>query len=128
MRLSVLLGVGAFLLYALNKFYIAVQLNWSFAQNYLNDVLAGLLVVAVVNILALLSNEGRLLLTRLGRVLFFTLLCGVFWEYVTPLYLHYSVSDPFDVAAYMFGGFLNWGIIKVCTRPKIYGTFKRRHE
>lgn len=113
MRLSVLLGVGAFLLYIMNKFYIAVQFNWPFAQHYLNDVLAGILVVAIVNILAVLSNEGRLLLTNLGRVLVFTFLCGMFWEYVTPIYLQYSVSDPFDVMAYMVGGFLNWSILSI---------------
>ena len=41
---------------------------------------------------------------RAGRMLVFLLLCGLFWEVVTPLYLPRSVSDPRDVAAVVLGG------------------------
>ena len=30
--------------------------------------------------------------------------CGLFWEYVTPLYLPRSVSDPWDILAVWLGG------------------------
>lgn len=30
--------------------------------------------------------------------------CGLFWEYVTPLYLPRSVSDPRDILAVWLGG------------------------
>lgn len=41
---------------------------------------------------------------RWWAVLGFLLLCGLFWEVVTPLYLPRSVGDPGDVAAVVFGG------------------------
>ena len=31
------------------------------------------------------------------------LLCGLFWEYITPLYLPRSVHDPLDIAAVLLG-------------------------
>ena len=115
-------GFGALLLYILNKFYLRDLLNWSFGKYYLNDVLAGLLIVGIVNILSIYGNQRRLLLIRLPRILVFTFLCGVFWEYITPLYLHYSISDPFDVVAYMFGGFCYWIVIRMnsVNRPNSY--------
>ncbi|WP_210469302.1 hypothetical protein [Sporosarcina sp. 6E9] len=122
LRLSFSAGFGAFSLYTLNKFYLRDLLNWSFGKYYLNDVLAGLLIVGIVNILSIYGNQRRLLLIKLPRILVFTLLCGMFWEYVTPVYLHYSVSDPFDVAAYMFGGLCYWIIIRMnpVNRPNSY--------
>ena len=53
---------------------------------------------------ALLAAAG---LSAPGRVLpvsAFLLACGLFWEYVTPLYLPRSVSDPWDVLAVWLGG------------------------
>lgn len=38
-------------------------------------------------------------------------LCGLFWEIVTPIYVNYSVGDPIDIIAYMFGGFVYWAIM-----------------
>ena len=32
------------------------------------------------------------------------LVCGLFWEYITPLYLPRSVSDPWDILAVLLGG------------------------
>ena len=112
-RLSMLSGFGAFLFYLLNKFYMRDLLNWSFGRNYLNDVLAGILIVGIVNVLSVMGNQRRLLLISLPRILVFTFCCGVFWEYVTPLYLHYSISDPYDVVMYMFGGFCYWIMIRM---------------
>ena len=31
-------------------------------------------------------------------------LCGLFWEYVSPLLISGSVSDPLDLLAYLAGG------------------------
>ena len=106
-------GFGALILYILNKFYLRDLLNWSFGKYYLNDVLAGILIVGIVNILSIYGNQRRLLLIKLPRILIFTFLCGMFWEYVTPLYIHYSVSDPIDVVAYMFGGFCYWIMVRL---------------
>lgn len=111
-RLSAIAGSVAVAFYIANKVYITNLFDVAFAQYYLNDVLAGVLIVSFVNILAVISNQRKLLLTKPLHILVFTLICGLFWEYVTPLYLTYSVSDPFDVIAYMCGGLLNLCIIR----------------
>ena len=41
---------------------------------------------------------------RWWAVLGYLLLCGLFWEVVTPLYLPRSVGDPWDILAYAVGG------------------------
>ena len=41
---------------------------------------------------------------RWWAMLAFLLLCGAFWEGITPLYLPRSVGDPWDVAAVLIGG------------------------
>ena len=112
-RISILTGIATPLLYIVNRFFLKNLFDWSFIQHYFHDVLAGMLIVSIVNTMALLGNQRRLLQIHLFRILFFTLVCGLFWEYVTPLYLTYSVSDPLDIAAYMFGGVVYWGIIRV---------------
>ena len=53
---------------------------------------------------------------RAGRMLVFLLLCGLFWEVVTPLYLPRSVGDPRDVAAVVLGG---TALFLPMFRPKI---------
>ena len=43
-------------------------------------------------------------LRRLIPVWTYLLGCGLFWEYVTPLYPPRSVSDPWDILAVWLGG------------------------
>lgn len=112
-RVSSTAGSSAILLYIINRLYLKNLFEWTFIQHYFNDVLAGVLIVAMANVFAVIGGQRRLLLISFVRILVFTFVCGVFWEYVTPLYLAYSVSDPLDVFAYMVGGTLYWGIIRL---------------
>ena len=72
-------------------------LAWHFA-----DFLAGGLMLCIAD--GALELSGRRPLNRIGPVLGFSLLCGSFWELVTPLYLPRSVSDWRDVLAVCLGG------------------------
>ena len=67
-----------------------------------------LVLLAITNLLLPL---GRLkpLCTPLP-CLALSLTCGLVWEFITPLYLPGSVSDLWDIAAYMIGGLI-WCII-----------------
>lgn len=92
-------------LYALNRFVfipassgrLRILLGWYFA-----DFLAGGLMLCILN--ALLAAAERPVLTHPLPVSAFLLSCGIFWEYVTPLYLPRSVSDPRDILAVWLGG------------------------
>ena len=92
-------------LYILNRFWLAPHtagllhrlLAW-----HLADFLAGGLMLCVLD--CALELSGRTPLRRAASALDFTLLCGAFWELVTPLYLPRSVGDWRDVIAVCLGG------------------------
>ena len=92
-------------LYFLNRFVLIPHtagafhalLAWHFA-----DFLAGGLMLCVLG--ALLAAGGRPFRPRGLPVSAYLLGCGWFWEYVTPLYLSRSVSDPWDILAVWLGG------------------------
>lgn len=59
----------------------------------------------ILSLANLLLSAGRLPpLTRVLPAAAFLLLCGLFWEYVSPLLVSGSVSDPLDLLAYLAGG------------------------
>lgn len=59
----------------------------------------------ILSLANLLLSAGRLPpLTRVLPAAAFLLLCGLFWEYVSPLLISGSVSDPLDLLAYLSGG------------------------
>jgi hypothetical protein len=95
-------------LYLLNRLVLKDELSWSFLSSHFNDVLAGLLLLPSYNLLALLFRQSNLLMLRCMNILTFTLVVGLFWEYVTPLYRSDSVSDPLDILAYLLGGLIYW--------------------
>lgn len=39
--------------------------------------------------------------------------CGIFWEYITPVFRSDTISDPLDIFAYILGGIFYWIIIKI---------------
>ena len=104
-------------LYLLNRFYLVPHtagllhrlLVWHFA-----DFLAGGLMLCVLD--CALELSGHSPVQRPVSALGFTLLCGAFWELVTPLYLPRSVGDWRDVIAVCLGGLVMFLILN--TRKK----------
>lgn len=89
-------------LYAINRFILLPAGTPSWYAWHANDVLGGLLFISIVN--GALSHSPLPPLRGVLPVTGLMLLCGVFWEYITPLYLPRSVSDPWDLLAYWLGG------------------------
>ena len=73
---------------------------------YLNDFFGS--VVFLLYICIALSFFRKDFVFKLIHVESIMLLCGVLWEYITPLYRSDTVSDPIDIFVYMFGGLLFW--------------------
>jgi len=88
--------------YALNRFLLVPLTGSRLLAWHGADFLAGALMLCFLN--ALLSHLRRPPLTRLLPVSLFLLLCGLFWEVITPLYLSRSVADPWDLLAVWLGG------------------------
>lgn len=101
--LNVALIVISVIGYGVNQLILKrISSNW-FVHGYLNDVLAMLLLLPFSDLLL-----GRTSLRCHGVWRSVTLMviafgAGVFWEFVTPLYLRSSVSDSFDFLAYLAG-------------------------
>lgn len=94
---AALYGINRFLLVPLTSGPLRRLLAWHGA-----DFLAGGLMLCILN--ALLAAAKRPPLRRFLPGTAFLLGCGLFWEYVTPLYLPRSVSDPRDILAVWLGG------------------------
>lgn len=67
--------------------------HW-FMQCYFNDILAGI----ILNAMMFSKTKYN---TRWGLCL--TLTAGIFWEYIVPIFNSKSISDPLDIIAYLTG-------------------------
>ncbi|QKS70136.1 hypothetical protein FLK61_25535 [Paenalkalicoccus suaedae] len=71
---------------------------------YFNDFLAGMLLMAVAGALFDIARQRQYLFLSWPLAITVLLSASVFWEYVAPLYVEGSVSDPWDIVAYTLGG------------------------
>ncbi|TVX93181.1 hypothetical protein [Paenibacillus agilis] len=111
-RINFVIGTLAILLYILNNKIMKPSLDSYFLYSHFNDVMGGLLIVAFANLASAIGGQARMSLYSIWRIIGFTFVVGLFWEYVTPLY-HRGVSDPWDVIAYMSGGALYWVLARI---------------
>ena len=72
-------------LYALNHFLLIPLTGCRLLAWHGADFLAGALILCILNALLTAANRPPLVRFLPGTV--FLLGCGLFWEYVTPLYL-----------------------------------------
>lgn len=84
---------------------------------YLNDFICGVAFPAYVNALLQYSNRKPLKspFIIMGMMCFF----GLFWEFAAPLFVPYSVSDPYDILCYIFGGVFYWLLAEIVFRRNI---------
>ena len=104
MKKYLLTAAGLMGLYTLNRFFLIPHtggLLHRLLSGHFADFLAGGMMVVIL--LAALRLSGRKPPKPLPA-LAFLLACGLFWEYITPLYLPRSVGDPWDILAAVLGG------------------------
>lgn len=120
--------LGLICLYVINRFLLlpwlgsavqnpqgtgtVMEVLHRFLSGYGADVLAGAWILCFLNLLLVWS--GRQPVRRMVPAVLFVLGCGLFWEYITPLYLARSVSDPLDVAVYLTGGIFYMMMFERC--------------
>ena len=91
-------------LYILNRFVLlprADGLLHRLLSGYFADFLAGGMMIVLLFAALHLAHRKP---PRRWHCLALALVCGLFWEYITPLYLPRSVSDPWDILAVLLGG------------------------
>lgn len=76
-------------------------------HNHFNDFLGGCAFLAYTNTLLDLVNP-QVRFRRLAPCIVYIFLCGLFWEFVAPLFIKLSTTDIADLFAYIFGGTIYW--------------------
>lgn len=99
-------------LYGLNqsiKTDIPIEpIKW-FMTCYFNDIIGGITFIAYCNMVFGLYSRKVLELWQIELLMFFS---GIFWEYITPMFRANTISDVWDILAYMLGGFIYWLITR----------------
>lgn len=104
----IIITVSFYLINQVFKYnYSNVYVNW-FMTCYFNDIVGSIAFIAYCNILLEYRLYNHLKLNQIIALLF---LCGLFWEYIAPLFISYSISDPLDVVAYISGGLIYYWLI-----------------
>lgn len=101
---------GTLVLYVWNQFLkqrIPSDALRLFMAGYFNDIIGSITFPAYVNVV--MSFRG-ISVEKLWQIELMMLGCGIFWEVITPLFRKSTVADIWDMAAYLAGGFLYWGI------------------
>ena len=109
-RSNLALSVSIIVIYFLNRLVSPIlpqSLFKQFLTCYFNDMLCGFLIVAYSNFI-LSFYRGNFYLRKLWQISFLVLACGLFWEFVTPVFRQSSIGDPLDIAAYLAGGGMYW--------------------
>lgn len=116
---AVILLVTAILFYA-NEHLITPAISYSTSgtiwyyliTSHANDLLGGIAFMAYTNLLfSLVRPELRF--KKLTSIAIYIFFCGLFWEYVAPLFVPNSISDPLDILTYLIGAILYWVILLV---------------
>ena len=109
-RSNIALSVSIIVLYHLNRLVSPIlpsSLFKLFLACYFNDMLCGALIVAYSNFI-LSFYRGNFYFCKLWQISLLVLACGLFWEFVTPVFRQASIGDPLDIAAYLAGGGMYW--------------------
>lgn len=112
MIINIVLIILTVALYEINqqlKFKISNEVIKWFMCCYFNDCIGAITFIAYCNIVMCFSKKKLEKLWQIELILFG---CGLFWEIITPIYRNDTVTDIFDIVAYMIGGLLYTFIVR----------------
>ena len=107
MKKDIRIIVIAMIIYTVNritKAYNSIPIIGYLCKCYVNDCIGGIVFPAYVNMV--LGFYKYSTITNLFHICIMMLCCGVVWESICPIFLDYSVSDFWDIVAYILGGML----------------------
>lgn len=76
---------------------------------YFNDVVGGVTFMAYCG---LVFEQYHRSMTKVWQIILLMMCCGFFWEYVIPIFRPNTISDLWDILAYVCGGIIYWLIIR----------------
>ena len=116
---NILILTVCVILYGVNRFFLKEALGWSFLRCYWGDVLAGPVILSYSNILFIAVGHEEYSVRSLTKIVGFMFLVGFFWEFITPLFRKGSITDYFDMVAYLVGGITYWIVIRITSGEQI---------
>ena len=113
--------------YCINRFWlretVRLPLISYILKCYFNDWLAGIGMIAYLNLLRSVSSLRRGRVEDIPSAAFVCFICGLLWEYALPALTRHGTSDPWDIAAYILGG-ISYVLISHTYRQHCFG-YKR---
>lgn len=110
-----IISVSVFL-YLLNRLILKDitegLIHW-FLVCYWNDITGAIAVSAYVDSIIFHYSRKEI---RIWGLIVILLACGIFWEFITPLFRQNSVCDFWDIVAYESGGIAYYLSIKLCEK------------
>ena len=111
-RKNFILILVTIVLYIINQYIknkIPIEgIRW-FMTCYFNDTIGGITFMAYCG---LVFEHYHRRMTKLWQIILLMASCGFFWEYITPLFRTNTISDPWDILAYVCGGIIYWLIMR----------------
>lgn len=102
----------SFAIYLLNEHLLKQVTSNPFIGGHLNDFLAIWIFIPYCNVLLSFHPYKKIRIATLPACVMVSVIAGLGWECLTPLYLENSVSDPVDFLMYLLAGVLYAVLIK----------------
>lgn len=100
------ISIGICLINRKVSIYTSGVIHW-FLTCYFNDIIGTIAFSAYCDIISDNTNL-KYQINRFWKMELLLLFCGLFWEYITPLFRTDTVGDVLDIVAYLLGGALYW--------------------
>lgn len=93
------------IIYTINRLlknYIAIPVMGYLCRCYLSDFICGIVFCSYFNLV--LIKNGYRTITKYYQLFIVIFFSGILWEYFFPIFISYSISDKYDLLAYILGG------------------------
>lgn len=104
-KADIIIFIAVIMLHTLNQLIkneITYEPAGYLLRNHFNDFLGGIGIIAYIDFWLCISKY-HIHISKNWIILLIGFLCGLFWEFITPIYRPESVSDLWDIVAYVMG-------------------------
>lgn len=93
------------------KFKVKIPYLGYLLRCHYNDFLGGISFMALINVILFFSKYNKI--KKLKIILLIGVMCSIFWELITPIFIIDSTGDFWDAVSYGLGFTVYWIIKRV---------------
>ncbi|MFI3321863.1 MAG: hypothetical protein R3Y50_05000 [Rikenellaceae bacterium] len=105
-------------IYWINQLFLKSMIGGNFLMFHFNDFLAIIVFMSLANITLVLFRPYVTRIDKLHHILILAIICGIFWEVITPLYKE-STADWLDLFCYIAGSLCYWVINRIFLKKEL---------